>query len=110
MAVIMKTPRCQSLALLVLLCRASRLASAWQVDVPPERAALSGAWTVNKDLTDQPQMPERLPTNGKKVRLTIDDMDVETRARWDKARLVKIENWRMPQPQTVRRVYDGAAR
>ena len=25
--------------------------------MPPERAALSGAWTVNKDLSDQPQMP-----------------------------------------------------
>jgi hypothetical protein len=79
---------------------------------------------------------QRLPTNGKKVRLTIDDTEVETQVKWDKARLVKIaslagatkvtetyavdgdprrlhvtvkiENWRMPQPQTVRRVYDSA--
>jgi hypothetical protein len=79
---------------------------------------------------------QRLPTNGKKVKLTIDDTEVETQVKWDKARLVKIaslagntkvtetysvdgeprrlqvtvkiENWRMPQPQTVRRVYDGA--
>jgi len=52
MTVIMRIlPRRRSLALLVLLVSllfsANRLAAARQPDVPPERAALSGAWTVN---------------------------------------------------------------
>jgi hypothetical protein len=216
-AVIMKTvTRYRSFALLVLLFSGTPLAFGWQVDVPPERAALSGAWTVNKDLSDKLQMPgaaeredregqpppgrgggmggfgggrgrgdapggggdrpnleemrklqaqtravlevperlmitveaeaviltygdgrtQRMLTNGKKEKLKIDDTAVETQVKWDKARLVKIssldggtkvtetyavdkdprrlqvtvkiENWRMPQPQTVHRVYDDA--
>lgn len=201
MAVITDTlSRRRSLALIALqlglLCGPNRLASASPPDVPPERAALSGVWTVNKDLSDKPprlgamergrrggdggpgggdrpnpedrkklqaqmrsalEAPERLiltveaesvivtlgdgrtlrlPTNGERVQVAIDEAVVDTRVRWDKARLVKIsslaagtkltetyavegeprrlhvtvtlENWRLPQPQTVRRVYDAA--
>jgi hypothetical protein len=218
MTVILRiAPRYRSFVLVILLVSVNRLAVARQADVPPERAALSGAWTVNTDLSDKPPVPgaperggregqppprggggmggfgggrgrdegpgggadrpnsgdmkklqaqmrsvldtperlmitveaesvvftfgdgrtQRLPTNGKKVKLTIDDSDVDTQVKWDKARLVKIaslaggtkvtetyavegdvrrlrvtvkiENWRMPQPHTVHRVYDGAA-
>jgi hypothetical protein len=218
MAVIMKTvPRYRPFALLVLLVSVNLLALARQAEVPPERAALSGAWTANKELSEKPQIPgaaerggregqppagrgggmggfgggrgrgdapdgggdrpnpeemkklqaqmralleaperliitvepesviftygdgraHRMLTTGKKEKLKIDDTAVETQAKWDKARLVKssslaggtkvtetyavdanprrlqvtvtIENWRMPQPQTVRRVYDDAA-
>jgi len=216
MAVIMNIePRYRSFALLAVLFSVNRLAFAWQADAPAERAALSGAWTVNKDLSDKPQIPgaaersgregqpptgrgggmggfgggrgrdggpgggdrpspeemkklqaqmrsvlepperlmitveadsviftladgrtQRLPTNGKKVKVMIDETETETQVKWDKARLVKIsslaggtrvtetyavegdsrrlqvtvkiENWRMPQPLSVRRVYDDA--
>lgn len=217
-AVIMNTvTRYRSFALLVLLCSVNRVAMGWQADLPPERAALAGAWTVNKDLSDKLQRPgatergaregqpppsgrgggrggfgggrgrgdapggggdrpnpeemkkqqaqmravlevperlmitvaaeavtftygdgrtQRMLTNGKKEKLKVDDSEIETQVQWDKARLVKIsslaggtkvteayavdadprrlqvtvkiENSRMPQPQTVRRVYDDA--
>lgn len=208
----------RSFALLLFLFSVNRVALGWQADLPPERAALSGAWTINKDLSDKLQIPgatergaregqpppsgrgggmggfgggrgrggapggggdrpnpeemrkqqaqmravldaperlmitaeaeavtftygdgrtQRMLTNGKKEKLKVDDSQVDTQVTWDKARLVKIsslaggtkvtetyavdadprrlqvtvkvENWRMPQPQTVRRVYDDAA-
>jgi hypothetical protein len=217
MAVIKTNRRFRLFAVPASLFAVNVLASAGQAQVPPERAALSGAWVVNKDLSDKPpvpgaaepgrgegpppagrgggmggfgggrgrgdapdgggdrpnpeemkklqaqmravlEMPERLMitvdagsvtftygdgrtarmlTNDKKEKLTIDDAVVETQVKWDKARLVKrstlaggtkvtetyavdvnprrlyvalkIENWRMPQPQTVYRVYDDVA-